>query len=396
MVNRSAVDADVIVVGLGVMGSQTLWRLARRGVHVLGVEQFHPGHDHGSSHGESRMFRSTAYGDSAGYTNLLRHALRLWDALEAETGVRVLERTGGLVIGPPASSAITGALASAKAHGTAHERLSTAEIHRRYPQHRVTEGIAAVHDADAGLLRAEQAVTAGVTAAREHGATVLEGSTVQAVLPDPERPRVRLADRELTARHIVVAAGAWLPQLVPHLAQAVRVERRVMAWVRVGTPEDYGPARFPPFVRADHAGTRSIYGFPSLDGATMKVGLHVWPRMDETADPTAGGPRPPNESDAEFHAALVRQMLTGVDPHPIRMKACMYSLTPDRNFIVGRLPSLPGLTLLGGFSGHGFKFASAIGEIAARSALAEPPLLETAGMDPGRSALTAMTPSPAA
>jgi sarcosine oxidase len=358
---------DVVVVGLGAMGSHALWRLARRGVRVIGVEQFAPGHDRGSSHGESRIIR-TAYAEDPGYVPLVLYAWRLWDELEGESGQRLLERCGGLMLGTSTSPMVRGSLASADEHGLRYELLSSSQLRERFPQQRVDDDTVGFYEMAAGVVRPERGVVEAVRAARAAGAEVLEGQTVREIVPDSDRPAVRLEDRTLVARHVVVAAGAWVPRLVPVPDLRLRVVRRVEAWFGARSPEAFSPRSFPVFVRDDPTGRGAWYGCPSLDGATVKVALREWPGIDEPADPVEG-PRPPDQADAEPVAGIVKATLPELRARPVRMKACMSTLTPDRHFVVGQRGDLPGLTLLAGFSGHGFKFAPVLGEVAAQLAI---------------------------
>ncbi|WP_330298458.1 N-methyl-L-tryptophan oxidase [Streptomyces sp. NBC_00503] len=378
----NSIDADVIVVGLGAMGSQTLWRLAERGVDVIGIEQFTPGHDHGASHGESRIIRS-AYAEGASYVPLVKEAWQLWRDLEHASGRALLEQTGALMLGPADSPVIVGPLASARAWDLKYKVLDTEELRGAFPQYAPLDGLMGFYEEDAGYLRPEASVTAAVEVARARGAEVLQDTAVTGILPDPGRPRVRIGDRELTARHVVVAVGGWLRRLLPATAPLMTVERRVMGWFRPTDPAAFGADRFPVFVHSDASGDHNLYGFPSLDGETLKIGLHTWPGIYETIDPAAGH-RPPDAADAQRFAEAVHRTFVGVDPQPVRMESCMYSLTPDRHFLVGPRRDLPGLTLLGGFSGHGFKFASVIGEIAAQFAVTGKTGLPVDKFDPHR------------
>lgn len=379
-------DADVIVVGLGAMGSSALWRLAARGVPVLGIEQFTSGSDRGGSHGESRIIR-TAYAEGAKYVPLVREAWRLWRELERVSGVELLYRTGALSLGPAGSPRATGPIAAAREYGLAYESLSGSEIRKRFPQLVVPDGHGGVLDADAGYLRAEAAIEAAVAAARASGARVLEGTGVVRVVADADRPGVVLADgRRLTARHVVVAAGGWLRNLVPSVGRHVRVERRVMAWFRVpgaGSARDaYAGDSMPVFMGGDNVGN-DWYGFPSVDGETVKLGLHVWSEPAEEVDLDRGH-RPPDAADERRFAAIAERVLVGVDPTPVRMTACMQDHTPDGDFLVGPHRDAPGLTLLGGFSGHGFKFASVLGDVAADFAVSGRTPRDIRAFDPHR------------
>jgi sarcosine oxidase len=383
----AALDADVVVVGLGGMGSQALWRLARRGVRVVGVDQFPPGHDRGSSHGETRIIR-TAYAEGPEYVPLAREAWRLWAELAASTGEDLIRRTGGLMLGPPGSVTVAGPIASARRHRLRYEVLDAAAVRDRFPQHRFGAGSGFV-EADAGVLFPERSVRAAVRAAEAAGARIAIGEAVTEVRPDPDRPQVRVAGRTLLAAHVVLAAGAWtsrlLPGRLPGPAGRLRPVRRVVGWFAADRPEEFGPARFPVYIRADGDRPDSSvwYGCPQVDGRSVKIGLHQRPGLDEPADPVAG-PRAPDEADAHALTGLVAATLVGLRPEPVRLAACMYTLTPDHHFVLGAHRDLPGLTLLAGFSGHGFKFAPVVGEIAAQLALTGSSPLPIGRFDPHR------------
>lgn len=378
-------DADVIVVGLGAMGSQALWRLAARGAEVVGIEQFGVGHDRGGSHGESRIIR-TAYAEGAAYVPLAREAWRLWRELEKASGAELLQRTGCLSTASAGAKQVVGPVASAEAYGLAYELLSAGEIRDRFPQFVVPDGYMGVYDPDAGYVRPERAIVAAVDVARGHGAQVLDRTAIARVVPDAVRPSVVLADgQRLAARHIVLSAGSWIRELSPPVGEFLRIERRVMGWFRIsgGNAPVYADDTMPVFIGNNPAGNGNWYGFPSLDGHTVKLGLHAWPGIDEPVDPDRGH-RPPDSADAARFAAAVPGILAHADPEPVRMQSCMYDLTPDGHFLIGPHRDLPGVTVLGGFSGHGFKFASAIGDIAADYALTRHTDRLVAPFDPHR------------
>ncbi|MEU0490409.1 N-methyl-L-tryptophan oxidase [Nocardiopsis sp. NPDC006139] len=362
------VETDTVVVGLGAMGAQTLWRLARQGVDAVGIERFAPGHDRGSSHGESRIIR-TAYLEGEEYVPFVRAAWRAWAELEEASGERLVHRTGALMLGAPDSAAVAGSLAAAVRHGLAVEHLTGAVLAERFPQHAVRPGEEGVFEEEGGAVLPEAAILAAVRLARAHGARVMTGTAVTRIEPDPDRPRVFAGDTEIRARRVVVTAGAWLPTLLPSLAGlggGIRVERRVLGWFRL-TGDAPPHAAGPVFARDEPDGTL-WYGFPSLDGRTVKIGVHAEapgaPRRPgaqwgEPVDPDAG-PRAPDADDARRLGELTAG-LRGVEPLPERMAACMYTMTSDEHFVIGRHRDLPGLVVAGGFSGHGYKFASAVG-----------------------------------
>ena len=357
-------DADVLVVGLGAMGSMTLWQLARRGASVVGFDRFEPPHAFGSSHGESRIIR-TAYYEGPGYVPLVREAFGLWRELEGESGVSILTMTGALMIGRPSSDVVAGALASAREHGLEHEVLDAAEVHRRFPRQRLLDDEVAVHEAAAGFVRPEAAIAAALGRAEALGARILTGDAVERVEPVPVGVQVRAAGRTWRGRHAVVCAGAWNSAgLVVGLDVKLEVTRQCMVWFRPRTPALHAPDRAPVFVH-DIGGSPALfgYGFPSVDGETVKIGVvaATAPQDPEAID------RVIHPADLEAAAKYVQTALPDLDPTPVRAVVCLQESSPDRHFVIGAVA--PDITVLAGFSGHGFKFAPVIGDIAADLAL---------------------------
>ncbi len=351
-------DADVIVIGAGSMGSAVLWRLATRGADVLGIDRFEPGHDRGSGHGESRMIR-TAYFEHPSYVPLVQASWRLWRELERATGTDLLTRTGALMLGPPGGPLVKGALAAAAEHRLPHTVLDRAALAERFPQHPLDPGEVGVFEPEAGVLRPEAAIRAMADAATAAGARLATDRVVEAIEPSEAGVVVHSGGRELTARYAVVCAGAWTPELLPQLRQLLRVERQVPMWFPATNPGDYAPARFPVFVRELADGF--VYGVPAMDGRTVKLGRHHG-GVITTADTVD---RTVQATDIEALAPVVRRLLPGLDPDPVRAAVCLYTNSPDGHFVVGALPGWPNLTLVSACSGHGFKFAPAIGEVVA-------------------------------
>ena len=357
-------DADVLVVGLGAMGSMALWRLARRGARVVGFDRFEPPHALGSSHGESRIIR-TAYYEGPGYVPLVREAFGLWRELEAESGDTILTMTGALMIGSPSSDVVAGALASAKEHGLEHEVLDGTQVGRRFARHRLVDDEVAVYEEAAGFVRPEAGIAAALGRARALGAGIVTGLPVEHVEPKAGGVQVRAAGRTWQGRHAVVCAGAWNSAgLVDGLDMKLEVTRQCMVWFRPRTPALHSPEVAPVFVH-DIGGSPALfgYGFPSVDGETVKVGVsaRTAPQNPDTID------RAINKADLDTAAGYVRTALPDLDPTPVRAVVCLQENSPDRHFVVGAVA--PGITVLAGFSGHGFKFAPVIGDIAADLAL---------------------------
>ncbi len=370
-------DADVVVVGVGTAGSAVLWRLAARGIKVIGVEQFEPGHDRGSGHGESRIIR-TAYHEHPAYVPLVREAWRLWRSLERESGAAVLTRTGALMIGPSGGELLRGVASAIGAHDLDHEWLDAEACGRRFPQHRLAPTEEAVFEPDAGFLRPEPAIRTMAARATVAGAVLLTGRRVGAVEPVSRGVRVALDDEAIIARHAIVCAGPWVAGLLPALREKLQVERQVQAWLPVHDAALYGAERFPVFIR-ERAG-HFLYGVPAVDGKAVKVGIH---HEGAAVDPDAIDRRV-RDADLSTVSSLVAALLDGVNPVPSHAAVCMYTNAPDGHFVIGRVSGLGNVTVVSACSGHGFKFAPVVGEIAADLALDGNTARPIALFDPSR------------
>ena len=358
---------EVAVVGLGAMGATALWVAASSGLTAAGLDALEPPHDRGSSHGESRVFR-TAYSEGTFYVPLLQRSLALWRDLEAESGAELFTATGALLIGPPDSDTVRGALASARAHRLEHRLLDATALRREYPQHAVDEGSVAVHETQAGVLRPERCIATALERARALGARVETGARVTAVRPHATGIDIAVdGGGVVRADRVIVAAGAWSGRLLPALSAALTVERQVMAWFPCEDPQAFAPQRFPVFIHDIGAG-RLRYGLPTLDGRTVKVAVHHEGAAahPDHLDRTVG------EADLAPLREFVAGHLRGLGSDVAAAVVCMYTNTPDEHLMVGAVPSQPGVIALGGCSGHSFKLAPAMAEVAVACALGEP------------------------
>jgi sarcosine oxidase len=346
---------DVVVVGLGAMGSAAVWHLTRRGQRVLGLDCFAPGHDRGSSHGATRIIR-LGYFEHPSYVPLLRRAYRLWRELEAETGCDLLDVTGIAEIGPPDGALVTGTLAAARAHDLPHAVLAAPDLMRRFPGFRVPADYVAVVQQDGGLLRPEPAIRAHLGLARAAGAELRTGETVRALEPRAAGVRVVTDRGSIEAGTAIVATGPWVTTILPDLCARLRVTRQVMAWFDPLDAALFRPPRFPVFILESRHGMH--YGFP-LDAFGVKVGKHH--HRDETVDPDAYDRSVSAQDEAVIRAALADH-LPAVNNHLRMAKTCLYTMTPDGHFLIDRVVS-PHIILVSACSGHGFKFAPVIGEI---------------------------------
>lgn len=356
---------DVIVLGLGGMGSATAAHLAARGASVLGLERFTPAHDRGSSHGETRMVRQ-AYFEHPDYVPLLRRAYELFEDLDGEDPGLLVE-TGGLMIGDPQSRTVTGTLATAARWDMPCDLLDGVQLRRRFPTFSVPDDVVGVFERRAGFVRPERTVRAHLGHAGRCGADLRFGEQALSWSADEGGVEVRTDHGTHHADRLVVTAGAWAPHLLADLGLPLVVERQVMFWFDlVGDPSRFAVEQHPVFLWEQPDGMQ-LYGFPAVDGP--RGGL-------KTAWFRRGAPTDPDHLDREVHEPEIAAMrsalercLPGAAGAFRRGVACLYTTTPDEHFVVALHPQHPNVAVGAGFSGHGFKFVPVVGEILAELAL---------------------------
>jgi sarcosine oxidase len=345
---------DVVVVGLGVTGSATLYHLARRGQRVIGIEHFFPGHDRGSSHGETRIIR-LGYFEHPSYVPLVRTALQLWRELEAHSGRKLLDITGVIEIGAPESTLIKGTLLSSRQHGLTHELLDSVALMRRFRAFRVPADFIAVFQPEGGILMAEEAIRTLVELAEAAGAEIRLGETVREVKSRADSVRVQTDRGTIDCGSVVVAAGAWVPSLLPALP-SLRVTRQVLAWFAPIDRALFARDRFPVFLLASVHGTH--YGFPLVGNSGLKIAKHH--HRDETIDPEDYNRTVCPEDETAIRNA-VAEYLPAANGPLLSAKTCLYTMTSDGDFIIDRMPGDPRIVVASPCSGHGFKFAPVLG-----------------------------------
>ena len=370
----------VAVIGLGGMGSAAAWHLARRGHRVVGFEQFGPAHDQGSSHGASRMVRQAYYEDPR-YVPLLVRAYELWDELGLLTHRTALVRTGGLMVGPADGSVVTGSIASAEQWGLPHEVYGPDDLARRFPAFHLGRGDAAVFEPGAGFVDPESTVATHLGLAADAGATLAFATTVLGWELVGTGVLVRTTSGDVSADRLVVCAGPWTSQFLAGLVP-LSVERHVTHWFDPsGDPQRFGVGRHPVYLWEYEHGAE-FYGFPVLaDGRGAKAAFFH-----------RGGPADPDSLDrrvSEAEADPLREVLAtrlpGLAGRWRSGVACMYTMTPDRHFVMGAVPETDGrVVMAGGFSGHGFKFVPVIGELLADLATDVPSSTDHSLFDPHR------------
>jgi len=362
---------DVVVIGLGAMGAAALYQLAKRGARVLGIDRYDPPHDRGSSHGDTRITR-LAIGEGAHYTPMVMRSHEIWRAIEAETGADLLTQCGGLVISSHTRTSFThvpeffdNTVAAARRHGIAHELLDTAALRARFSQFAVRDGEFGYYEPDAGFVRPEACIAAQLELARRHGAEIRTGETVLGFDADAT---VTTEQGRYSADTAIVAAGAWLPRLLGgRLARPFKVYRQVLAWFDAGDAAGaFAPGRFPVFIWELQDSRQGIYGFPALDGAGVKVATEQYGQA--TSADSVRRAVAPQETGAMFEAYVAPQF-PKLGARCTRSAVCLYTVTPDFQFVIDRHPGMANVIVASPCSGHGFKHSAAIGEALAQLAL---------------------------
>jgi len=354
---------DVIVIGLGAMGSAALAEIAARGRKVLGLEAFQPAHKLGSSHGDSRIIR-LGYHEDPAYVPLLHRAYRNWARMERRLETDLLTKVGVLQIGRPDSKLVRGMLASCAEYGLAHEVLDAAAMAERYPAYRLAGDEVGVFDPEGGYIRPEAAVWGNLKLATADGAhahirervlRIERGSTLTIHSPQGS----------YETRKVIVSTGAWIAELVPQLAAVAVPIKQVVAWYQPAQGFLARPERMPCFL-SDEGGDGSWFGFPQIGADGVKIGRHC--HFREPIDPNQPNPDITDADTALLDAFAARRM---PEVATVRVKSitCRYTMLPSEDFLIDLLPDDPDIVVCSACSGHGFKFTSVIGEILADLAL---------------------------
>ncbi|PJJ57991.1 monomeric sarcosine oxidase [Mumia flava] len=357
---------DVIVLGVGSMGGAACNALAERGASVLGLETYQPGHDQGSAHGGSRIVRQSYFEDPA-YVPLLRSAYDGWRRLEEESGRDLLTLCGGIYVGDPASVTFTGSRDAAVQHGLDHEILDAAQIRARFPTMDPADDAMAVYEANAGYVRPEETTIANAEVAVRKGAALRFGERVLRWSATPDGGvEVETGQGRYGADRLVIAPGAWAPQLLADLALPLSIERMVFHWFTpdfAAVPyERWSEEEHPVYIEETH-GNQQIYGFPMTDGPERGFKLGFF-RLGTPTDPDDVD-RVVRDEESTVMQERARQLFPHLSGPVVQAKTCLYSVTPDEHFVIGAHPAYEQVAIACGFSGHGFKFVPVVGEILA-------------------------------
>lgn len=346
---------DAIVLGAGGVGSAAMWQLARRGLRVLGLDRFAPPHDRGSSHGQTRIIRQ-AYFEHTDYVPLALESYRLWAELEQHAGKRLLYPTGLLEMGPPDGIVVPGVLRAAREHGLDVEELSAREATERWPAFRAADDMAAVFERTAGFLRVEECVRAALVASQDSGAELRVGVNVLGWSSADDGVHVETSAGRFTAQRLVITAGAWAGPLLADLDLRLLVRRKAVMWHESDDAHTRMDAGFPCYLFETPSGI--FYGFPELDGRGLKAAEHSG---GEAVNDPLTVDRSLREEDKAPVEAFLRAHLPAAKIPCREHSVCLYTMSPDESFIVDRHPGDERVVFAAGLSGHGFKFAPALG-----------------------------------
>ena len=367
--SRSMNRFETIVLGLGAMGSSAVHRLARRGHRVLGIDRFSPPHAYGSSHGETRITR-LAIGEGEQYTPLALRSHELWREMERATGMRLLTRTGGLIISSSAKSSrshvedfFENTLAAARRYGIAHELLDAVEIRRRFPPFKALDDEHGYLERDAGFLRPEECVRAQLVLAQQSGATIRRGETALGFDASDRGVTLRTDRGSFEADRLIVAAGPWLPGLVgAKLARHFAVYRQVLFWFEIDGPaEAFRPEVCPVFIWELQGRKQGIYGFPAVDGPRggMKIATEAY---EGTTTPESVTREVSEEEKKAMYEEYAAPRISGVSRRCLKAAVCLYTVSPDFGFVIDAHPDSERVLIVSACSGHGFKHSPAVGE----------------------------------
>jgi sarcosine oxidase len=364
-------EFDAIVVGLGAMGSATLYQLAKTGRRVLGIDRFSPPHNRGSSHGETRITR-LANGEASHYTPLVRRSHAIWREIEHETGAELLTITGGLIMSCSLVTESTHVpeffsrtLDAAKTHGVPHEVLDAAQIRKRFPQFEVDDHESGYYEPSAGFVRPEACVEAQLRLAEKHGAAIHTGETIIRCSSANGETIVETDKTNYRARQAVLSAGAWMPDFIGSgYERNFRVFRQTQHWFDVSSaPEQFAPGKFPIFIWELHKAGKVIYGFPAIAGANSGIKIAT-ERYDVTTSPDSPDPGP--DDFVGMHRDLIAPFIPAVGSRRLRSETCLYTVSRDADFVIDRHPEMENVVVISACSGHGFKHSAAIGEAVAQ------------------------------
>lgn len=362
MANRTS-HYDVIVIGVGGMGSAASYHLAKRGYNVLGLEQFDIPHEKSSNHGVTRIIRK-AYFENPAYVPLLHRAYELWEILQEENDRTLLHLHGSITAGTPEDENFTGAIQACEEHDLPYEILSSDKLTNRFPAYQLPESFKGVYQPDGGFLASDRCLIAHVEETFENGGEIHTREKVLNWDVTSSGVQVNTEHNEYTADRLIISAGPWAQELIDDLQGLATPERQVLGWLQPKQSSHFTPDNFPIFTVTVDEGP--FYGFPVFETPGFKIGCHHHLKQDTTPETLDETPRP--EDERHLRSVAEKYFPTGAGP-TMRLSTCMYTNSPDEQFIIDTHPNYSEVVIAAGFSGHGYKFCSVVGEILADLAI---------------------------
>jgi sarcosine oxidase len=375
MILSNTNNFETIVIGLGAMGSAALYQLSKKANKVLGIDQFAPPHKIGSTHGDTRITRQ-AIGEGEEYVPLSLRSYEIWNELEKKTGKRLLEITGGLIIGNDTGKSFHGndkflqtTIDTAKKFNISHSVLTADELRRRFPQFRVEDNHTGYYEDKAGFLRPESCVEIQLELAQQQGARINLNEEVKQFIPVSDGSvKVRTEKGDYHANKVIVSAGPWVSQFFPEYTELFKVYRQVLYWFDIpGSVTPYLPKNFPIFIFTGN-GEDDIYGFPAIDGPRGGLKVAFEQSLIDTTPEEVTGEVSEEEIELAYSKYAARH-LPGLSKKCIKAISCLYTVTPDSKFVIDNHPEHPQIIIASPCSGHGFKHSAAIGEALAELAI---------------------------
>jgi sarcosine oxidase len=382
-----ATTADIIVVGLGAVGSAAVYQAAKLGARVVGIDRYHPPHDLGSSHGDTRITRQ-AIGEGQDYVPLVLRSNQIWEELEEAAGRALLTRNGALILQSPhtagdhhgSTSFLADTIAAAQAHGIAHEVLTNAEIERRFPHFRAANDEVGYFEAGAGFVRPEECIAMQLEFARSMGAELRTGEQVLELRTSLNGVEVNTDFGSYSADRVIVSAGPWIGSFLPQsIAKELLVYRQVLTWFALErNHERYRPQDFPVFIWI--TGNRPcdmFYGFPAIESSPVAIKTAT-ERYDVAIAPDQVNRVVGDEEISALHSGYIANRLPDVSARCVRSATCLYTVAPGARFVIDQADDAGHVWFASACSGHGFKHSAAVGEALVRKALGLSEILDIA------------------
>lgn len=355
----SANHYDVIVIGVGGMGSAATYHLAKRGHDVLGLEQFDIPHENGSNHGVTRIIRKAYFEDPA-YVPLLHQAYENWETLQKENGRKLLHLYGSITAGRPDEANFNGAIKACEEHNLPYKVLTSDELSAQFPGYQLPDDFKGVYQPDGGFLASDRCLVAHVEEAFKNGGEIHAREQVLNWKATSSGVRIESEDDVYTADKLIISAGPWAQELVKELEGNATPERQVLGWLQPKEPANFTPESFPIFTATLNG--EPFYGFPTFEVPGFKIGRHHHLEQETTPDTLDETLR--SEDERLLRDVAEEYFPSGAGP-TMRLTTCMYTNSPDEQFIIDTHPDHSNVVIAAGFSGHGYKFCSVIGEILA-------------------------------